>query len=243
MHESDAYPIPSLTDIARANALDRFIIRRIEHPRGQPGAWLRSRARERAALGPLPDLHPFNLCVLAARARRQDVLLILLEEGIAPVASAHVDLGNESDRSWRWLLHTCASSNMPDVIPWLSRVISIDDTEPGGFTALMIAAANQAPEAALALLRLGADPFACAYNGCTPIFCAAVGDSPPIIEAILARGADPEAPALAGESTANYARARDKTNFLRIMDVFREARDIGDHLSPAIGTCAPRPRL
>lgn len=95
----------------------------------------------------------------------------------------------------KWKLHSAAKEgNVGDIQRALARGVGIDTVFGGwnGGTALGVAVRNGNEDAALELLRLGADPNLKCKNCETPIWSAAFHGHPKLVKALLSRGADPD---------------------------------------------------
>lgn len=187
-----------------AGLLDQSIKIALHHDKRDASLWLPGPALERLRLGFVDGLSPFDHCFYAVDEKRADALDVLLDLGYAPCPQP--DGAAQAGRVWSRLLQSCAEHGLCGAIERLARTMPIDTPSRHGWTPLISAAANGEEEAALLLLRLGADPFATTTHGESAIMVAAMLDLPLLARALLLVGADPHEPDPQGLSAMAHAR-------------------------------------
>jgi quinoprotein dehydrogenase-associated probable ABC transporter substrate-binding protein len=88
----------------------------------------------------------------------------------------------------------------------------------GGYTPLMLATANHAPELAVALIRKGADVNAHNAGGVTALMIAAAAGRADLVELLVRAGADARAQSERGDTALSIARAKGNEQVIKLLD-------------------------
>ena len=202
------------------------------------------------------DLHEVCELLLAGADPNQELpggSTPLLEAQTYELAAALIEHGatvDAVDRSGRTVLHHLAFADHPDRMAQLFHEMgaSLEARDGDGRTPLlMVLAELQAlPEAHMALLGLGADPFALDAQGNTALHCWAMGRSSANVgDWLLNEGLDPKAQNKFGQTANDLLIAAGEGEKIRAVTMLAAAVDRGEleHSTPQVMTVAHARRI